>query len=80
MIWNAQNGIIFDNKACSLADWKAALKVELGLVCIKAKKSISEPLDLWRERTICNFFSSLSLGFASLVTYTVICLYSFCTY
>jgi hypothetical protein len=44
MIWNVRNGTIFDNKACLLADWK-----ELGLVCTKAKKSISDPLSLWRE-------------------------------
>ena len=51
-IWNDRNGFIFDNKATSLADWRAALKEDLGLVCIKAKKSISEPLNLWRENQL----------------------------
>jgi len=35
-IWNARNGVIFDNRASTLASWKLAFKEELGLVCIKA--------------------------------------------
>jgi hypothetical protein len=49
MIWKARNGIIFDHRATSLAEWKVALKEELGLVCIKAKKRIADPLTLWRD-------------------------------
>lgn len=48
-IWKARNGIIFDNIPASLVAWKAALKGDLSLVCIKAKKSIADPLTVWRE-------------------------------
>jgi hypothetical protein len=47
VIWKARNGIIFDNQAVTLLDWRAALKEELGHVCIKARKSISDPLFIW---------------------------------
>jgi hypothetical protein len=47
-----RNGIIFDSKATSLVDWKILLKEELGLVCIKAKTRIAEPLKGWCGSTL----------------------------
>ena len=35
-----------------LADWKTLLKEELGLVCIKTKTRIAEPLKGWCESTL----------------------------
>jgi hypothetical protein len=51
-IWKARNRIIFYNKATSLMEWRAALKEDLGLVCIKAKKNIADPLSIWRESSL----------------------------
>lgn len=48
ILWNTRNGVIFDAKRHSLADWKRTFLNELGLVCIKAKKSTAEALQLWR--------------------------------
>jgi hypothetical protein len=33
-------------------EWRAALKENLGLVCIKAKKSIADPVSMWRESNL----------------------------
>lgn len=52
IIWKERNGIIFDNKATSPRVWKIHLKEELGLVCIKAKKRIAEPLKIWCENRL----------------------------
>jgi len=42
-----KNGISFDSKPASLLDWRTSLKEDLGLVCIKAKKKIADPLCLF---------------------------------
>jgi hypothetical protein len=52
MIWKPRNGIIFDNRPASLVEWRAALKEDLSLVCIKAKKRIDDPLTIWRESNL----------------------------
>lgn len=49
IIWKSRNGVIFDNKAATLLNWRADLKMEIGLVCIKAKRSIANPLLVWRD-------------------------------
>ena len=49
VLWKARNGIIFDNQTATLLEWRASLKEELGQICIKAKKSISDPLFVWKE-------------------------------
>ena len=51
-ILKARSGIIFYNKTASLMEWSAALKEDLGLVFIKAKKSIADPLSIWRESSL----------------------------
>jgi len=48
-IWKSRNGIIFDNLPASLMTWKATFKADLSVVCIKAKRKISDPLKIWRE-------------------------------
>jgi hypothetical protein len=45
-------GSFFHNKVASLMEWRAALKEDLGLVCIKAKKSIADPVSMWRESNL----------------------------
>jgi hypothetical protein len=53
MIWKARNGIIFFyHKSTSVQDWKNTLKEDLSLVCIKAKKSIADPLKIWCENSL----------------------------
>lgn len=49
-IWKHRNGIIFDNKAPSLEQWKRELKQEMDLTIIKAKGQ--NKVDL-----VCNIFS-----------------------
>jgi hypothetical protein len=49
IIWTTRNSVIFDNGQVNTVDWKHRFREELGLVCIKAKKRIQEPLSLWRE-------------------------------
>jgi hypothetical protein len=51
-IWKVRNGVIFDNKAASITEWKILLKEELGLVCLKAKRRIADPLKLWCENRL----------------------------
>jgi len=48
-IWKVRNGVMFDNKAASLTEWKILMKEELGLVCLKAKQRTADPLKLWCE-------------------------------
>lgn len=48
-IWNSRNGLIFDNKPCNLSNWKAFLKEEIGLICIKAKPNLEGALWQWLE-------------------------------
>lgn len=50
--WKARNGIVFDNQAATLLAWRAALKEDFGQVCIKAKKSIADPLFIWKENQL----------------------------
>jgi hypothetical protein len=49
VIWTTRNGVIFDAKAHNLNQWRRDFNEELGLVCIKAKKSISDALSRWCE-------------------------------
>jgi len=56
-IWKSRNGIIFENIPTSLMAWKEAFKADHSLVCIKAKRKISDPLMAWRESPY--FFSFL---------------------
>ena len=58
VLWKARNGIIFDNQTATLLKWRESLKEELGQICIKAKKSISDPC-LYGRRTTCNLLSLL---------------------
>jgi len=48
-IWCSRNNLIFDGKACSLANWKVHFKLEFGLICIKAKPSRADSFSLWLE-------------------------------
>jgi hypothetical protein len=48
-IWCSRNNLIFDNKACLLANWKAHFKHEIGLICIKSKPGRADFLQLRLE-------------------------------
>lgn len=56
IIWTTRNRVVFYNASVCLNSLKVAFKHELGLVCTKAKSSISATLSLWRERVSCNIF------------------------
>jgi hypothetical protein len=49
ILWNTRNSIIFDNGHKNLQVWKRQFKDELGLVCTKAKPSISAAINSWKE-------------------------------
>lgn len=49
IIWTTINKVIFDNGSILISRWKQRFKEEMTLVCIKAKKIISDPLYIWLE-------------------------------
>ena len=62
VIWTTRNGVIFDAKSFNLNSWRAAFKEELGLVCIKAKQKIRDPLVRWCENSLMFLSFFLALG------------------
>lgn len=63
IIWNSRNGLILDNKPCTLAMWNVLFKEIIGLICIKAKPNLAGSLKMWLEKlSQCfPFFSFLDL-------------------
>jgi len=52
VIWNTRNKIIFYNGQRDILLWKRQFRVELSLVCTKAKPSKSALISAWRENYV----------------------------
>lgn len=66
IIWTTRNSIIFYNGQRSIELWKRNFRVELGLVCTKAKASRSTLISLWRDSYSQWFSCFLALGLGAL--------------
>ena len=49
IIWNSRNGLILDNKPCTLDMWNVLFREVIGLICIKAKPNLAGSLKMWLE-------------------------------
>ena len=62
IIWKTRNDVSFDGEDYNLCRWKFNFKEELGLVCIKAKQKIRDPLVRWCENSLMFLSFFLALG------------------
>lgn len=57
-----QNRVVFDGASFTLSRWLVDFKNELCLVCIRAKQSVKQSLQLWLENIPFNAFLLLLFG------------------
>lgn len=49
VLWTARNRPILDHITCSMNNWKARFREEIGLICIKVKPNLAGSLNMFME-------------------------------